>query len=114
MKMGFMYAVEEVVDGGYTPLEITITAMEQIEGINPNGLVAALYCAGAKHDEIRMASQEAGISEMILVSGFETAKTVCGDNLQDTQAYPVGLSFQLSREVVEEDNVYGSSDAFTN
>jgi len=111
---GVYVAVEEVVDGGYTPLEITVTAMEQIEGINPNGLVAALFCAGAKYDEIRLASIEAGISDMIMLSGFETAKTVCGDNLQDTQAYPVGISFSTVTGGNGGGQVYGSSDAFTN
>lgn len=110
---GIYQAVAEVFDDGHTPLEITVNALK-VEGLNPQGLVAALYCAGAKHDDIRMASEESGISEIILVAGFETAKTVCGDNLQDTQAYtPVGLSFSIPGGNGG-GTVYGSPDGFTN
>ena len=90
---GIYQAVAEVFEEGRTPEEIAANALE-VEGVNPQNLVAALYCAGAKPEDIRAASEDLGISEMILVAGFETAKTVCGDEITDTQAYtPVGPSF---------------------
>lgn len=92
-KYNIYQAVADVFKKGHTPDEITTNALN-IKGINPQNLVAALYCAGAKPEDIRVASENAGISEMILIAGFETAKTVCGDAITDTQAYtPVGPNF---------------------
>lgn len=92
-KHDIYQAVADVFKEGHSPDEITTNALN-IKGINPQNLVAALYCAGAKPEDIRVASENAGISEMILIAGFETAKTVCGDAITDTQAYtPVGPSF---------------------
>ncbi len=92
-KHGIYQAVAEVFEEGLTPEEIAENALS-VEGVNPQNLVAALYCAGANPEDVRAASEEVGISEMILVAGFETAKTVCGDEITDTQAYtPAGPSF---------------------
>ncbi len=93
-KHGIYQAVADVFKEGHTPDEITTNALDNIENINPQNVVAALYCAGAKPEDIRAACKESGISEMILIAGFETAKTVCGDAITDTQAYtPTGPNF---------------------
>ncbi len=111
---GIYQAVSEVFEDGRTPEEIVVHALN-VEGINPQNLVAALYCAGAKPDDIRLASEDAGISEMILVAGFETAKTVCGDDLADTQAYtPIGPNFAGVPGGGGTGTTYGSPSTFTN
>ena len=112
-KNGIYQAVAEVFEDGRTPDEIVPNGLD-IE-VNPQNLVAALYCAGAKHDDIRVASVDAGISDMIFVAGFETAKTVCGDTFVDTQAYtPLGPNFSGVPGGDIGGNVYGSSSGFTN
>ena len=111
---GIYQAVAEVVGDGHTPEEIFTNGLD-VEGINPQNLVAALYCAGAKSEDIRFAAEDAGISEMILVAGFETAKTVCGDEIADTQAYtPVGPNFATVPGGGGGSNIYGSPSGFTN
>ena len=111
---GIYQAVDEVFTDGHSPDEIVTNSLD-IEGINPQNLIAALYCAGAKPEDIRTASENAGISEMILVAGFETAKTVCGDAITDTQAYtPVGPNFAgIPGGGSEGGRVYGSPSGFT-
>lgn len=86
-------AVEEVYADGRTSEEVTNQALENVEGLNPQHFVAALFCAGYKPKPIHDAMQNAGISEMIVLAGFKTAKTVCGKELTDVQAYtPVARS----------------------
>ena len=111
---GIYQAVAEVFEDGRTPEEIVMNALE-VEGLNPQNLVAALYCAGAKHEDIRAAAEDAGISEMIVAAGFKTAKTVCGDELADTQAYtPVGPSFAGVPGGGGGTSTYGSPSGFPN
>jgi hypothetical protein len=111
---GIYQAVAEVFDDGRTPHEITTDAFVAVKDINPQNLVAALYCAGAKHEDIRLASEDAGFSEMILVSGFETAKTVCGDENLDTQAFTPNKSDFASVPGAEvSGRTFGSSSDFT-
>lgn len=114
-KHGIYQAVADVFKEGRTPDEITTNALDNIENINPQNVVAALYCAGAKPEDIRVACKEAGISEMILVAGFQTAKTVCGDAITDTQAYtPTGPNFAgIPGGGGGEGMVYGSPSGFT-
>ncbi len=111
---GIYQAVAEVFEDGRTPDEIVTNALE-VEGLNPQNLVAALYCAGAKHEDIRTSAENAGISEMILVAGFQTALTVCGDEIADTQAYtPVGPGFAGVPDGGNNGRTYGSPSGFTN
>ena len=111
---GVYKAVADVFDAGRTPDEIVTNSLEVVEAINPQQLMAALYCAGAKHEDIRSASEDAGFSEMILVTGFETARTVCGDEITDTQAYtPIGPNFAGVPGGGDGGNTIGSPSSFT-
>ena len=93
VSFGIYPAVEQAINEGITPDEVMSNAL-MMGDINPMQLVAALYCASALPEDIRSAVVTAGISEMMMVAGFEQAKTVCGDEITDTQAYtPVGVSF---------------------
>jgi hypothetical protein len=67
-----------------------------LEGLNPQNLIRALYCAGAKGQDIRDAAGKYGISEIILVAGYKKSVDECRDVVNDSQAYtPVssGLTF---------------------
>lgn len=111
-EQGIYKAVADVFEEGRTPGEIVPNSLA-VEGMNPQNLVAALYCAGAKPEDIRAATADSGISEMILVAGFEEAKTVCGDALTDTQAYtPIGSSFAGVPDGSDGGRTYGSPAAF--
>ncbi len=111
---GIYQAVAEVFEDGRTPDEIVTNALE-VEGLNPQNLVAALYCAGAKHEDIRASAENAGISEMIIVAGWNTAITVCGDEIADTQAYtPVGPAFAGVPGGGNNGRSFGSPSGFTN
>ena len=93
VSFGIFPAVEQAINEGITPNEVMSNAL-MMGDINPMQLVAALYCASALPEDIRQAVQNEGMSEMMLVAGFEQAKTVCGDEITDTQAYtPVGAAF---------------------
>lgn len=110
---GVYQAVSEVFDEGRTPEEILANALDL--GINPQNLVAALYCAGAKFEDIRTAADNNGISEMILVAGADTADTVCGDDLADTQAYTEIVSeFAGIPAGASSGNSFATSSGFTN
>lgn len=65
-------------------------AAKEMEGLNPQNLIAAAFCAGAKYQEISTASVDAGFSKMLLVAGYKTAMTVCGDIVTDVQAFDIG------------------------
>jgi hypothetical protein len=109
---GIYQAVAEVFEEGRTPDEI-VSYVSDVEGVNPQNLIAALYCAGAKHEDIRAAAENVGISEMILVAGFETAKTVCGDEIADTQAYtPLGPNFSSVPDGGSSGVTFGSPSEF--
>jgi hypothetical protein len=52
-----------------------------------------LYCAGVKGNDIKSASDEAGISDIVLVAAYEKSIAECGDKVVDTQAYtPVNVA----------------------
>ena len=105
---------QEVAEEGITPEEAFPEIMN-VEGINPQNLVAAAYCAGAKHENIRAASANVGIPEMIIVKGWETAMTVCGEEIADTQAYtPMGPGYSGVPGGSETGYTYGSPSGFVN
>lgn len=109
---GIYVAFEETVEVGI-PLEESFPEIMNIEGINPQNLVAAAYCAGAKHEDVRSASVDVGIPEMIVVKGWETAMTVCGDEIADTQAYtPLGPGFSGVPGGSETGYTFGSPSGF--
>ena len=90
---GIEVAVAKALEEGKTPTEIVDRAT-QIEGLNPQNVLKALYCEGAAGDDIKIAADTAGISELILLAAFDKSVAECGDAVADSQAYtPVGPSF---------------------
>lgn len=113
-ETGVYQAVAEVFEDGRTPKEIVTESLNL--KINPQNLVAALFCAGAKHEDIRLATEEVGISEIVLVSGFKVAKRVCDTVDTDAQAYtPVsrGPSFSGPAAGNVSGRTYGSASDFS-
>lgn len=92
---GIEPAVVKALEIGSTPEAIVNHAIT-IEGLNPQNLLKALYCAGVPGDDIKAASDKVGISEIILVASFHKALAECRDSVADTQAYtpvPTGPNF---------------------
>lgn len=83
---GIEVAVEKALEVGQTPTDIVDKAIT-IEGLNPQNVLKALYCAGAAGDDIKRAADSAGISELILLTAFEKSVAECGDTMADSQAY---------------------------
>ncbi|MCF8056753.1 MAG: hypothetical protein K9K37_08950 [Desulfocapsa sp.] len=111
---GIYQAVAEIFKEGVTPEE-AFPQIINVEGVNPQNLVAAAYCAGAKHEDIRSASESVGIPEMIVVAGWETAKTVCGEEIAATQAYtPLGPGYSGVPAGTTTSHSYGSPSGFVN
>lgn len=87
---GIDKAVENALKDGKTPDLIVENGLE-LEGLNPQNLIKALYCAGAKGEDIRAAAEKYTLSEVIVAAGYKKSKAECGDQVADSQAYtPVG------------------------
>lgn len=83
---GIDEAVENALKDGKLPGEI-VEAGVQIEGLNPQNLIRALFCAGVRGQDIRAAAARYQISEELLAAGFKKSIDECGDRVADSQAY---------------------------
>jgi hypothetical protein len=79
-------AVVEALKQGADPYQIMENGL-QLEGLNPQNLVKAMYCAGIRGDDIRAAGNQYGVTDIIVVAGYKKSVEECGDRLVDTQAY---------------------------
>ena len=98
---GIDKAVENALKDGKGPVLIVEKGLE-LEGLNPQNLIKALYCAGANGQDIREAAEKYGISETILAAGFKKSVAECADQVADTQAYTPadsGSSFTTPKRV---------------
>lgn len=98
---GIDKAVENALKVGTTPDLIVQNGLE-LEGLNPQNLIRALYCAGASGQDIREASERYGVSETVLAAGYKKAVAECSDQVADAQAYTPGgrgPSFATPRRV---------------
>lgn len=86
LEKGIMPAVVEVLKQGIAPDAIMEQGL-QFEGINPQNLVKAMYCAGIRGDDIKAAGDKYGVSDLIIVAGYKKSVEECGDTVVDTQAY---------------------------
>ena len=85
-KAGIDQAVSDAVKEGIVPDDIVGKGLE-LEGLNPQNLIKALYCAGIKGDDVKAAADKYGISELVVVAGFKKSKEECADLVADSQAY---------------------------
>ena len=91
-KEGIDQAVIVAIQQGALPVDIVERGLK-LEGLNPQNLVKALYCAGANGADITEAAQQYGISDMIVAAGFKKATEECSDQIADAQAYTPVASF---------------------
>jgi len=93
LNKGIDQAVQDALKEGGMPTDIMGLGVT-LEGLNPQNLVMALYCAGVKGDDVLAAAKAHDISEQIVTAGYKKAVTECSDALADSQAYtPVAQSF---------------------
>ena len=85
-REGIDKAVIAALEEGIAPHPIIAFGLA-IEGMNPQNLIKALYCAGADGDDIGKASLDNGISDLILTAAYEKSVDECQDQMADTQAY---------------------------
>ena len=91
LEKGIEQAVIEALKQGALADDIMKNGLE-LDGINSQNLVKAMYCAGIRGDEIKLAGDRWEVSDDIIVAGFKKSEEECGDLLVDTQAYtPPGL-----------------------
>ncbi|KJR97823.1 MAG: hypothetical protein VR65_22660 [Desulfobulbaceae bacterium BRH_c16a] len=99
---GIDKAVENALKDGQSPDLIVENGLD-LEGLNPQNLIKALYCAGAKGQDVTEAAEKWDISEVIVTAGFKKSVAECGDQVADAQAYtPAGAqgpSFTTPRRV---------------
>lgn len=85
-QKGIDFAVEEAIKGGNAPDPIMGQALT-FDGLNPQNIVKALYCAGANGQDIMAAAEKHEISELVVTAGYQNSVEECGDQVADTQAY---------------------------
>lgn len=85
-KQGIDQAVIAAMKEGALPEQIVETGL-QLEGLNPQNLVKALYCAGANGQDITKASLKYEISELVIAAGYKKSVEECGKQVADSQAY---------------------------
>ncbi len=92
-KKGIDQAVIEALKEGAKPDDIVDKGLG-LEGLNPQNLVMALYCAGVKGQDVRQAAASHDISELIVVAGYKKSLEECAGAVADSQAYtPVTTGF---------------------
>lgn len=86
LDKGIDQAVVDALEEGIEPDSIVQIGLN-LEGLNPQNLIMALYCAGAKGSEIRAAADVYQVPEMIVTAGFKKSVEECSDAIADSQAY---------------------------
>jgi hypothetical protein len=86
VKQGIDKAVVVALKGGASPNLIVENGL-QIQGLNPENLVKALYCAGVKGQDIRDAAAKWNISKLIIAAGYKKSISECTGVIADSQAY---------------------------
>lgn len=82
---GIDKAVIAALEEGIAPQPIVVKG-QTLDGLSPQDLLKALYCAGADGYDISKAARDAGISEQILTAAYEKSIAECQDQMTDTQA----------------------------
>lgn len=109
---GIDQAVVDALEEGAQPDGIVQTGLD-LEGLNPQNLVMALYCAGVNGQDIREAAANHDISEMIVTAGYKKSVVECGDAVADSQAYtPVSSGFSGGRSAGGSGATFASPSTF--
>lgn len=83
---GIDKAVIVALEEGIAPEPIIDEGLN-IESLNPQNLLKALYCAGVDGNDIGKAALDTGISELILTAAYQKSLEECQEQVADTQAY---------------------------
>ena len=83
---GIDKAVVYALEDGATPDAIVANGL-QLDGLNPQNLIMALYCAGANGEDIRAAAKHWEISREVIAAGYKKAIEECDNVIVDSQAY---------------------------
>ena len=106
------FAVEELLKEGIHPNDIMRMGLD-IEGLNPQNLVMALYCAGVKGRDIQDSADINGVSELIVTAGYKKSIVECSDAVTDSQAYtPVATGFSGGKSAGSGGNTFVSPATF--
>ena len=109
---GIDQAVIDALKDGAEPDSIVIKGLD-LEGLNPQNLVMALYCAGVKGQDIRDAAANHNISELIVTAGYKKSIVECSDVIADSQAYtPVARGFSGGKRGGGGGRTFGSPHRF--
>ncbi len=109
---GIDQAVIDALKEGAEPDSIVVNGLD-LEGLNPQNLVMALYCAGVKGQDIRDAAANHDISELIVTAGYKKSVVECSDVVADSQAYtPVARGFSGGKKGGGGGRNYGSRHNF--
>lgn len=109
---GIDQAVIDALKEGATPDSIVERGLI-LEGLNPQNLVMALYCAGAKGNDIKGAAEKHEISEMVVTAGYKKSVVECGDAVADSQAYtPTSSGFSGGRSAGGGGGTFASPSTF--
>ncbi len=113
IKKGIAQAVVDALKEGADPDTIVEKGLD-LEGLNPQNLVMALYCAGVKGQDIRDAAANHDISELVVTAGYKKSIAECGDVVADSQAYtPVAIkSFPGGRSSGSGGGTFASPSTF--
>ena len=82
---GIQQAVTMAFTEGASP-EAIINEGLTIQGVATQGMISAIYCSGADGNDIKKASDAAGIAASILVAAYNQSINECGDTVQQTTA----------------------------
>ena len=109
---GIDQAVIDALKDGADPDSIVVSGLD-LEGLNPQNLVMALYCAGVKGQDIRDAAANHDISELIVTAGYKKSVVECSDVVADSQAYTtVARGFSGGKRGGDGGRTYGSRHNF--
>ena len=78
VKDGIDKAVEKAMKEGGNP-DLIVENGLKLKGLNPQNLVKALFCAGAKGVDIGAAAAKYDISKEILEAGYKKSLAECND-----------------------------------
>lgn len=79
-------AVVLAMEKGASP-DMIIENGLQLEGLNASNLVKALYCAGAKGNDIRRAAKKWEISDLMVIAGYQKSVAECAEAVADAQPF---------------------------
>lgn len=109
---GIDKAVENALKDGQRP-EVIVEEGVKIEGLNPQNLIRALYCAGASGQDVRAAADKYQISEVVVAAGYKKSIDECGDRVADAQAFtPVATGPSFATPAGGSSGAFSSPAAF--